>query len=141
MDQVIAEITSPQRVASFGLDVLAFLALTLAATGIYGVTTYAVTQRIHEIGVRIAMGAQPRDIIRLVVGQGLKFALWGIIIGLLASFALTRLMASLLYNVSATDPFTFIIVGMILALTAMVAAYIPARRAASIDPILALRAE
>jgi putative ABC transport system permease protein len=141
MDQIIAEITSPQRVASFALDALAFLALTLAAVGIYGVTSYTVSQRVHEIGVRMALGAQPRDVMRLILGQGMKFALWGIVIGLLASLALTRLMASLLYDISATDPFTFILVGVILALTAVAASYIPARRAMRVDPMQALRSE
>jgi putative ABC transport system permease protein len=141
MDQIIAEITSPQRVASFALDALAFLAFILAAIGIYGVTSYTVSQRVHEIGVRMALGAQPRDVMRLVLSQGVKFALWSMVIGLAASFALTRLMASLLYDVSATDPSTFIVVGVFFALTAVAASYIPARRAASIDPMVALRAE
>ncbi len=141
MDQIIAEITSPQRVASFALDALAFLAFILAAIGIYGVTSYTVSQRVHEIGVRMALGAQPRDVMRLILGQGVKFVLWSLVIGLAASFALTRLMASLLYDVSATDPSIFIVVGVLFALTAVAASYIPARRAASIDPIVALRAE
>ena len=139
MDEIIAEITSAQRVASFALNALAFLALTLAAIGIYSVTSYSVSQRTHEIGVRMALGAQPRDVMRLVLGQGVKFALWGIVIGLLVSFALTRLMASLLYDVSATDPLTFIVVGILLALTSMAASYIPARRAMRVDPMVALR--
>jgi putative ABC transport system permease protein len=141
MGQIIAEITSPQRVASLALNALAFLAFILAAIGIYGVTSYTVSQRIHEIGVRMALGAQPRDVMRLVLGQGVKFALWSMVIGLAASFALTRLMASLLYDVSATDPSTFIVVGAFFALTAVAASYIPARRAMRVDPMQALRSE
>ena len=141
MDEIIAEIISAQRIASFALDVFAFLALTLAAIGIYGVTSYAVSQRIHEIGVRMALGAQPSDVMNLVFGQGLRFALWGVGIGLLAALALTRLMASLLYGVTATDPLTFAGVAILLTLTVMAASYVPARRAMRVDPMVALRYE
>jgi putative ABC transport system permease protein len=141
MNQIISEITAAQRVASWALDIFAFLALALAAIGIYGVTSYAVSQRIHEVGIRMALGAQPADVMRLVLGQGLKLALLAVGTGVLASFALTRLMSSLLYGVSSTDPLTFIAVAILLALVALAACYIPARRAMKVDSMIALRYE
>jgi putative ABC transport system permease protein len=141
MDQIIAEITSAERIASWALDVFAFLALALAAIGIYGVTAYTVSQRVHEVGIRMALGAQPADVMSLVLGQGLKLALVGVGAGVLASFGLTRLMSSLLYGVSATDPLTFVGVAVLLVLVALAACYIPGRRALRVDPMVALRYE
>ena len=141
MDQIIAGITSAQRVAFLTLDAFAFLALTLAAIGIYGVTSYAVMQRIHEIGVRVALGAQRADILGMVVLSGIKLAGSGVLIGLVASFGFTRLMASLLFGVSASDPLTFAGVAALLFVVALLACYIPARRAAKVDPMVALRYE
>jgi len=141
MDQIIAQIISAQRIASFALNVFAFLALALAAVGIHGVTSYAVSQRLHEIGLRLALGAQPGDVMRHVLGQGPRFALWGVPIGLLASLALTRLMASLLYGVTATNPLTYAGVALLLCAIALLACYIPGRRAMRVDPMVALRHE
>jgi putative ABC transport system permease protein len=141
MDEIISGITSAQRIAFLTLDVFAFLALALAAIGIYGVTSYAVGQRTHEIGVRMAMGALPGEVMRLVVLQGMKLAFIGVVIGLLAALGLTRLMSSLLFGVRASDPLTFAGVALLLFAVALVACYIPARRAMKVDPMVALRYE
>lgn len=141
MDEIISGITSAQRVAFLTLDVFAFLAMVLAAIGIYGVTSYGVIQRTHEIGVRAALGAKRGEILRLVMFQGMKLACAGAVIGLLASLVLTRLMASLLFGVSAADPLTFAGVALLLFAVALLACYIPARRAMRVDPMVALRYE
>jgi putative ABC transport system permease protein len=141
MDEIISSITSAQRVAFLTLDVFAFLALALAAVGIYGVTSYAVGQRIHEIGVRVALGAHRSDILRLVIFQGMKLVSVGVLIGLFASLLLTRLMTGLLFGVSATDPLTFAAVAFLLVCVALLACHIPAHRASRVDPMVILRHE
>jgi putative ABC transport system permease protein len=139
MNQVIADSVAQRRFAMLLLGCFAIAALLLASIGLYGVLSYTVAQRIPEIGIRVALGAQPRDILTLVVGQGMKTVLLGVAIGLAASFGVTRLMTSLLYDVSVYDPLTFISVSVLLVVTALLASYIPARRATKVEPIIALR--
>jgi len=137
----IARSLAPQRFVTTLLLLFALLALLLAMVGIYGVMSYAVMQRTQEIGIRIALGAQTRDVLKLIVGQGLMLALLGAAIGMGASIGLTRLMSGLLYGVSPTDPATFAVIGSLLVSVALVACYVPARRATKIDPMVALRYE
>src|SRR5262249_19507051 len=123
------------------LGTFAGLALLLAVVGIYGVVAYSVGQRTHEFGIRMALGAQPRQVLAMVVGQGLKTLAAGLGLGLAAAFALTRLMASLLYGIRPSDALTFALMAAILSVVAMLATYLPARRAAAVDPMVALRCE
>jgi predicted permease len=140
MDHIIARSLASRRFAMIVLAVFAALALVLASIGIYGVISYIAGQRTHEIGIRMALGAQRSHALKIVLGQGARLALLGVVIGLAAAVGLTRLMTTILYGVSATDPLTFS-AAIVLTLVALVACYIPARRAMRVDPIVALRYE
>jgi putative ABC transport system permease protein len=139
-DRVYASMAR-QRFATTMLSAFAVFALILAAVGVYGVISYLVTQGTHDIGVRIALGAQRSNILRMVVRRGMEMAGIGILLGLIAAAALTRVMSTLLFGISATDGLTFSAVALLLALVALLAAYLPARRATVVDPIVALRDE
>jgi len=141
MEELRAVSAASRRFQMILLGSFGALALLLAAVGLYGVMSYSVTQRRHEIGIRMALGARSRDVLKLVVSQGLALTVAGVILGLIGSFALSRLIASLLYAVSPTDPSTFIVVPLLLGAVALLACYLPARRASKTDPMIALRYE
>jgi predicted permease len=141
MQQIVSDSMSSQRFPMILLETFAGLALLLASVGIYGVISYSVAQRVHEIGIRMALGAQPRDILRIIVGQGGRMALAGTALGTAASFGLTRLIANLLFGVSPADPITFACVAALILCVTLAASYIPARRAMRVDPMVALRHE
>jgi predicted permease len=130
-----------ERMAAALLTLFGLLALSLAAVGLYGVLSYAVTERTRELGIRLALGAKPRDLLKLVIGQGMGLTLIGLAIGVAAAFALTRLIEKLLFSVSATDPLTFVLISLLLIVVALVACWIPARRATRLNPLVALRHE
>jgi putative ABC transport system permease protein len=141
MEEVLSRSIAQERFNVSLLGLFAMIGLILAAIGIYGVMSYAVTQRTHEFGLRIALGAQMKDVLRLVIGNGLTLALIGVAIGLAGAFALTRLMTSLLFGVTPIDAPTFVTVSILLLAVALVACYIPARRAMKVNPLIALRYE
>jgi len=141
MEDNMATTVAQPRFRTWLIGILAMLALVLAAVGVYGVMSYTVTQRTSEIGVRVALGAQPKDVFRIIVGEGLRLALFGVGVGLVAALVLTRLLQSFLFGISAYDPLTFIAVSLLLTLVAVAASYFPARRATRVDPMIALRYE
>ncbi len=139
LEEVISNSLSQRRFNSLLLVIFGALAGLLAAVGIYGVIAYSVTQRTNEIGIRLALGAQQSDVLNMILGQGIKLTLIGIAIGMVAAFALTRILSSLLFGVSATDPVTFLSIPLLLTIVALLASYLPARRATKVDPCVALR--
>jgi ABC-type antimicrobial peptide transport system permease subunit len=141
MTKVVSDSIAAQRFTMILLGVFAALAVVLSAVGMFGVISYVTGQRTQEIGIRLALGAQRSDVLRLVLGHGMRVALLGVAIGLAAALGLTRLMASRLYGVSANDPLTFAGVATLLTFVALAACYVPARRAMRVDPMVALRYE
>jgi predicted permease len=141
MNEVIADTLADRRFAMILLDAFAVVALLLASLGLYGVISYLVGQRTHELGIRLALGAQRSDVLRLVLSHGMKMALGGVVLGVVAAFGLTRLMSKMLYGVSTTDPATFGVITLLLMTVALVACLVPARRATKVDPLVALRYE
>jgi putative ABC transport system permease protein len=141
MDDLIAQSMSPQRFNMMLLAAFAGLALLLAAVGIYGVLSYTVRRRVREIGIRMALGASQSDILRLVVGDGMKPILLGVALGVIAAIALSRLVASLLFGVPPTDPLTFVVVATLLVIVGIAANTVPAYRATKVEPTQTLREE
>ena len=141
MDEIVSRALSSRRFSMQLLVLFAALALVLSAVGIYGVVKFFVSQRTHEIGIRMALGAQPRDVLRQVFSFGATMALWGVGIGLAAALVVTRWLSGLLYGVRSTDPLTFVAAPLLLTLVALLACYLPARRAMRVDPIVVLRYE
>jgi predicted permease len=141
LDQVFSSSLDQRRFILSLFGVFAAVALTIAAIGVYGVMAYTVAQRTQEIGIRIALGAQAADVLRLALGQGMRLAATGVSLGLLAAYALTRLMKNLLFGVEATDPLTFTMIALLLMIVALLACLVPARRAVKVDPMVALRCE
>ena len=141
MERVLSTSVERERFSMLLLTLFAVIALLLASVGIYGVTSYSISQRTAEMGIRMAVGANPGDVVRLVMANGAKLAFWGVVVGLIGAAALSRIMASQLYTIGATDPLTFAGVALVLAVVALVATYVPALRAARIDPVLAIQYE
>ncbi|MGH9727287.1 MAG: FtsX-like permease family protein, partial [Candidatus Acidiferrales bacterium] len=136
-----AEALSQERLFARLTSVFGLLALLLAMIGLYGTMAYSVTRKTHEIGIRMALGAKPVDVLRMVIRQGIMLTLTGVAIGVIAALGVTRLISSMIYGVTATDPLTFVSVAIVLVAVALAACYIPARRAMRVDPMVALRYE
>ena len=141
MDEIRAESVAPERLNLTLLSLFAGIALVLAIVGIYGVMSYSVTQRTHEIGIRMAIGARPRDVFKMILGHGMKLALIGVGIGLVSAFGLTRLMETMLFGVNPTDLTTFASISILLITVALLACYLPGRRATKVEPTISLRYE
>jgi ABC-type antimicrobial peptide transport system permease subunit len=141
MTNLVTESVARRRFNAMLTGLFALVALVLASIGIFGVLNYTVAQRTQEMGLRVALGAQTRDVLQLVLGQGVRLILFGLAVGLVVSFALTRVLAGMLFGVTPTDPVTFVAVSLLLAGVALLACYLPARRATKVDPLVALRYE
>jgi putative ABC transport system permease protein len=141
VEQIVYERSTPKRIMTAMMGVFGVFALLMAGAGLYGVMAYAVSRRTHEIGVRLALGARPSDILRMITRQGMKLTLAGLAFGLAGALALTRVMSGILFGVSAADPLTFILISLLLMCVALLACYLPARRATKVDPLAALRHE
>jgi putative ABC transport system permease protein len=139
MDRRLSDSVAQRRYQTLLFGVFAAVALVIATVGIYGVISYGVGQRTHEIGIRMALGAQSGDVLRMVIGQGMRLTMIGAVLGVAAALGLTRALESLLFDISATDPVTFVSVTLLLVIVALIASYIPARRATKVDPLLTLR--
>jgi putative ABC transport system permease protein len=141
MSEIVSEASGQPRFTTLVMSFFAIIAIFLAALGLYGILAYSVEQRVREIGVRVALGANKREIFRLIIGNGMRLALVGVAVGVPSALALTRLMKGMLLGVTSADPLTYIAVVGMLLISALLASYLPARRATRVDPIVALRAE
>jgi putative ABC transport system permease protein len=141
MEQLVSESIAPRRFSALLMVIFGFVALVLASIGLYGMMSYSVAQRTSEIGIRVALGAQRRDVLTMVIKQAIGLALLGVVAGLVTALALARLLRNLLFGVGAADPLTFGVVAFVLLAVAFLASFVPARRAAKVDPMIALRHE